>query len=372
MDKVGICTYYNNYNYGSYLQSFALQRIVEKLGYDTYLIDFHDLSKSWNKNLHQRTIINRLKCLIYNPKLIVDILRARKIKKEQSYCSEEQKQKFDLFTKEKLNFFSEDFTSADFRAYIVGSDQVWKVSLPGLHYVFFLRFTSPKKRISYAASIGADTIPYYNKKILKKYLNGFNSISVREINAVKLLSDLDSNLEITNVLDPVLLAGKSFWENEIPNSNISGYVLLYFLDSFADNQKRINNIISQYPNSNVLVINTGIEVEKILKAQVINPSPLEFVRLIINSQAILTDSFHGTAFSILFKKEFYTFPRNYKIYSGQKDRLTSILGMFSCSDRYIEKDSKISPIDYSCIDETLTKEREKSMIYLIHALAKSK
>lgn len=374
MEKIGICTYYHNYNYGSYLQSYALLRAIEKLGYEAYLIDFNDLSKDWNRLLHKRTIINRLKCLLVNPQLLVATFRARKIKQEQTVCSEEQSQKFDIFAKEKLRFFKDDYTIAEFKTFIVGSDQVWKLSLPGLHYVFFLRFTSKSKRISYAASIGADEIPSYNRKLLKKYLNGFNSISVREVKSVTLLTELDSNLVIRNVLDPVLLVGKEFWENEIPKINISGYILLYFLDSFDNNIDGVNNIISQYPDSKILLVNTGIRAIHIPGIQIINPSPLEFVRFILNSKAVLTDSFHGTAFSILFSKEFYTFPRSYKIYSGQKDRLASILGIFSCSDRYIEGDaifSNIKPLDKTNMQSILERERNKSWNYLINAIRKT-
>ena len=374
MEKIGICTYYNNYNYGSYLQSYALLKTIEKLGYEAYLIDFNDLSKEWNRLLHKRTIISRLKCLLINPQLLFSTFRARKIKQEQTVCSEEQSQKFDRFAKENLRFFRDDYTLAEFKAFIVGSDQVWKLSLPGLHYVFFLRFTSKSKRISYAASIGTDEIPSFNRRLLRKYLNGFNSISVREVKSVKLLTELDSNLVIQNVLDPVLLAGKEFWKNDIPKLNISGYILLYFLDSFDNNIDQVNDIISQYPNSQILLVNTGITTPYIHDCQIINPSPLEFVSLIVNSKAILTDSFHGTAFSILFSKEFYTFPRCYKIYSGQQYRLASILGMFSCSDRYMERCtvlSDIKPLDEVKIQLVLERERNQSWDYLINAIGKT-
>lgn len=374
MDTIGICTYYNNYNYGSYLQSYALQSVLEGMGYHAVLIDFNDLSQPWNKRLHYKTILSRLKCILLNPKLIFETLRVRKIKKEQISCSEEQRKKFNKFSKEKLNFYIGDFTQSNIKAFIVGSDQVWKLTLPGLHYVFFLRFTIKRKRISYAASIGTNIIPFYNKKLLNKYLDGFNSISVRESKSVKLLSDLNPGLNVVHVLDPVLLIGKSFWANIVPKIDISEYIILYFLDPVEQNIDLIERIISQNHAHQIVLINSGFEINLNCNVQILNPSPLEFVGLIMNSRAVLTDSFHGTAFSILFGKEFYTFPRNYKIYSGQSDRLISILEMFSCQDRYVTEFfnfQRIRPLSMSSIDEIIYKEMEKSINYLKDSISKS-
>lgn len=373
MEKIGICTFYNNYNYGSYLQSFALLKKLESLGYDTFIIDFKDEGKKWNRRIKYMNNLVRIKCLLFHPKLIHDILNLKKISRNNEYFSKEQKLSFDSFKDNYLKFYSEDYTKDDFRAFIAGSDQVWKLTLPGLHYVFFLRFTKKKKRISYAASLGTDRIPKYNRKLLKKYIEDFSSVSVRESNSVTLLSDLQKKTPIHHVLDPVLLVGKKFWENILPSIEYKEYVLLYFLDSPYDIEK-IKSIIRRYPHKEVLQINTGITISEIPHTKIINPSPLEFVSLINHCNVMITDSFHGSAFSILFNKEFFTIKRSYKIFNSQNDRIISLLNLFQCPQRYIDQEfevDNIKTIDYDKIREILKISQEQSLSFLKKALKKS-
>ncbi len=369
MEKVGVITFYNNYNYGSSLQAFALIKFIERLGYECYLIDFCDLSKPWNRRLAFKNLFNRFFCALIHPHLFLETIKSKKIGTEQKKCSKEQGILFDDFLNNKLNLYKNDFTQSDFIAFVTGSDQVWKLSLPGLHYVFFQRFAKKKQRISYAASLGTDYIPAYNKKLLKKYLKGFSSISLRERNAVSLLSNLEESINPSFVLDPVLLVGREFWESIIPPSKERDYVLIYFLDSPEDNVFKIKNILDNYSLEKVLVINTGISWVNITKYELVNPSPFEFVSLFRNASLILTDSFHGAAFSILFEKEFLIFPRQYKIYPGQNDRILSLLELFNCKDRYINTPTyKDFPKLHQSINEIMRVMRKESITYLKHAL----
>lgn len=374
MGKIGIFTYYNNYNYGSYLQSYALTNKICSIGYDACIIDFKDTTKPWNKKFQRMTFLSRLFCSVRHPSLFFSVYKAKKVGRVSTVCNAELKRKFDDFSSMYLNFYRGNYLDESFDAYIVGSDQVWKVTLPGLHYVLFLRFAPKHKRISYAASIGSDAIPSYNKAELKRYLLGFSSISVREDETVKLFSNLDKRITPTFVLDPVLLVGSEFWVKQMTKIRNDDYVFFYFLDPIKDKSKILDQIKYKYPDSQYLIVNNGNFFDNVDGCTLINPSPLEFVSLIYSCKAVVTDSFHGTAFSVLFKKDFYTIPRNYQLYSGQKGRLFSLLRLVGCEDRYMDNAScveSVRPINASLIDKKLSSMRVVSEEYLINSIVKS-
>ena len=372
MKKIGICTFYNNNNYGSYLQAYALKSYLKRVGYDAYIIDFADCSKAWNKKLRYKTIWSRVKCLLSNPKLLIETVKAKFISRQQStICSNSLVEKFRYFKNDYLKPYTENFIEDKFDAFIVGSDQVWKVSMPGLHFVFFLRFCTPNKRISYAASLGSETIPSYNKKDLFKCLKEFKAISVRESSAVTLLDDMGKGVPATLVLDPVLLIGNNFWQESITPIAKAKYVFMYFLDPVLENEKLIANLLSKYSDCRIYMIYTGVRLQTIANVDYIEPSPLEFVSYINSAELVITDSFHGSAFSILLNKEFYILPRNYKIYAGQSTRIFSLLKLFGCEDRLIY-DSKtiksIRSIDWSSINIKMNEMQIISSDYLHNAI----
>ena len=372
MKKIGICTFYNNNNYGSYLQSYALLNKVRSLGYDAYIIDFKDYSKSWNRRIRNITILNRLKCIIGHPMLLLETVKARFVSKASTKCSPNLAHKFTDFSNRHLSFYSGDYTDGSFHAFIAGSDQVWKITLPGLHYVFFLQFCCTEKRISYAASLGSDKIPNFNRKVLCRYLKSFKAISVREDSAIELLNSLGLKLPLVQVLDPVLLVGEKFWLKAInPEPITTGYVFLYFLDPLNDNVHILNRILARYSHCKILMIDTGVRLNDVVGIKYIEPTPLEFVSLIKNSDVVVTDSFHGTAFSLLFTKEFYVIPRNYSIYPGQRDRLLSLLRMFNCSTRYIDNLQLIDiidPIDPLYLRTVLDEQQKQSNEFLVESI----
>ena len=377
MLKIGIFTFYNNYNYGSYLQAFALRSKICGMGYDAYVIDFTDYSKKWNNRLRYKTILNRLLCSIKRPSLFVEAINAKKVGIQSTLCDDEMRRQFDAFSDEHLRLYKDDYTAEGiFSAFVVGSDQVWKMTLPGLHYVLFLRFAKPIQRISYAASLGGSIVPSYNRSMLKKYVKSFSSVSVREDSSVKMLAELDSSIQPEFVLDPVLLVGKEFWDEQLsicPKEH-DNYVLLYFLDNISHDRDIFYEVIKQYAKTNILMVNTGIPVPANISAQIVTPGPIEFVNLIKNAKAVLTDSFHGSAFSVLYNKDFYTFPRNYKMYSGQKDRLYSLLKLFDCQDRYMDGTASVPDVralNDNLITSKMTEMQISSKCYLQEAINKS-
>ena len=334
MKRVGIITFFSNCNYGSVLQAYALLQYLEDKGYNTEIIDYLDSNNRFNLKMKIKTISNRLGVLLTHPNMLEATLKGKnKAMKSVTMLPNDTISMYKKFIEQYLNPFRGKYHRAnDFDAFICGSDQIWQISAPGLSSIFFLRFTTQKKRIAYAASLGSVSVPQYNAKRFIKYINEFSSISVRENASKKLIKDF-CNQEATHVLDPTLLVGKSFWNKKTINYEIrSDYILCYFLDKCTEADNIIT--LAQSTNLQVFWIETGIDSPN--GAKKISPSPFEFVALIKNAKYIITDSFHACCFSALFEKSFYVVRRNYQGYPAQHIRIEELLTTLKMNERHIE------------------------------------
>lgn len=370
MQKVGIVTYYSIYNYGSVMQAYALSETIKKMGYEAVLIDHANLNKKWNKKIRFRVLRDRLIQLLTHPLYIYNTVRIKNAGKNDIVIrSLDQDKKFDEFLDRWFKYPETDYTKDNsYVAFICGSDQVWQLSLPGLHYVFFLRFCDKKKRISYAASFGATSIPDYNKKLLKKYLNDFSYISVRERIGVDIVEKNSENKAL-QVLDPVLLVGREFWDRFTEKYVIDiPYLVAYFLSNPDGYIDEIRDYANKY-DLKIVWISTGYE-KTINGEDIIEPAPREFIDVVRNAQFVCTDSLHGTEFAIIFHKQFITFPRKYKIVPEQHSRILSLLELTGMNNRLYEGNNCnwSKTIDYQIMEMNLEKMRKKSLEFLKTAL----
>lgn len=372
MKRIGIVTFFENYNYGSSLQAFALKNYLIEAGFDAFIVNYSDMRNELNNQMHKKTYFNRMKCSLCHPSVIPEMLKGKKTANKSLLRKKEIVEAYDRFTGEHLSPELLDLCGVD--TLICGSDQVWKLQMPGLHEVFFLRYPGDFRRISYAASIGCKEVPKYNERRLKKYLCDFDAISVREDDARQLL-EKELGLDIEQVLDPVLLVGTEFWKSKIIQSKAivkenEPFILCYFLDDYSKYADFIiQNGTSQ--NAKIIMMDTDIDVPAQLKNKVklIAPDPLTFVKYIYDSKMVITDSFHGTAFSLLFNKIFWTMPRNYSVYSGQNSRLESILRMTGFEERFYNgKNSEFDLFKYGNCNDELAKHRVRSQMFLKRAI----
>ena len=372
MKRVGIITFFSNCNYGSVLQAYALLQYLEDKGYNTEIIDYLDSNNRFNLKMKIKTISNRLGVLLTHPNMLEATLKGKnKAMKSVTMLPNDTISMYKKFIEQYLNPFRGKYHRAnDFDAFICGSDQIWQISAPGLSSIFFLRFTTQKKRIAYAASLGSVSVPQYNAKRFIKYINEFSSISVRENASKKLIKDF-CNQEATHVLDPTLLVGKSFWNKKTINYEIrSDYILCYFLDKCTEADNIIT--LAQSTNLQVFWIETGIDSPN--GAKKISPSPFEFVALIKNAKYIITDSFHACCFSALFEKSFYVVRRNYQGYPAQHIRIEELLTTLKMNERHIETClalHQLEPIGeerYKVANENISELREVSQHFLENAL----
>ena len=358
--KIGILTFHCAHNYGAVLQAYALQQYLISLGHNVEIIN---IVPSFLKGYSKRAW---LKCVtIRHPYRILKNLHSEsklyKLRKKRW-------QAFDSFIKNELYLSHEQNIIPDkYDAYIVGSDQVWNSKITkGLFPPYFCSFPFPKgKRIylSYAASMESIQLSNFEKEQYRHLLKNFDYIGVREQELINVIAPLTEK-KVHLTIDPTLLLDGDIWNKLAFRPLIKGkYVLLYRV--WNDFNSR--NIAKLWANSNGAKV---IELVSWLDSNTNNnlfqaASPLQFVTLFKYADYIITDSFHGTSFSIIFKKDFYFVKVN-----NSQNRSESLLSFLGISDRIInKKDTPIfTQINYARVMDKLAILKCKSQQYLQNAL----
>lgn len=363
--KIAISTLIGYYNYGNRLQNYALQEILKKMGNDVVTIkDYSDITgkvslkekivKAFKKGNLFKRLLGKLDGWSKKRNSELEITRENNFKKfTNDYINE---------TKFYINQDTTDFSFDEkIDCYIIGSDQVWNYLFMTSFFYGFVEY-SDKPKLSYAASFGVDTIPRNYIADYRKGLDSLDFISVRESRGTELVKNIDDR-ESTVVLDPTLLLSKNDWKKLIKNNKKydEKYVLTYFLDSPT---KETLKYINDYSSSKGLVIKSLYDID-FPDLWVADPS--EFVNLISQSEAVFTDSFHGSVFSIIFEKYFEVFERNNK---GPKmnSRIDTLLKDLGILDRWHDSTRISQGIKYSEVKYKLCTRREQSLNYLQESL----
>lgn len=363
--KIGIITFHNSDNYGAVLQTLALQKKLSELNNDVYIINYICKSKI---NMYKIFRINKNNSIKSNIRAVIDI--PFRVIKRRRICK---------ITKTMYNISNDIFYSSseiekadlNYDIYICGSDQVWNYENTKFDKTYFLNFEKKyNKKMSYAASFGINQI---DKKYEKEYIELINEIkylSVREETGKNIIKNL-TNRECEVVLDPTLLLNQEKWISYTNTRNrYKNYILLYSLN----NKKEIYSIAKKLSNltgCRILQINTGGLKDLASTFKNIIPNPLEFVNLINGANYIITDSFHGTAFSVNLNKNFFVYlGKGLKSHS----RIIDLLTKCGLTDRIIieNKELDLSDINYNEANKILESEREKSMNFIINSLTDSK
>lgn len=346
--NVGIVTHSLESNYGGILQNYALQQVLLLLGHSPITINCHsrDIAKLLRYNL---------KNLIYLP-----FPNKRRPFRWNSYIHP----KFESFARNirmtdyctKISSVIIDKYSLD--AIIVGSDQVWRpkyVSNLKDMYLFFARKKQIKK-MAYAASFGTNQWEYGSllTKQSRKRASKFDKVSVRESSGVELCRQY-LNVDAQKVLDPTLLLSKDDYNKLIINSKEKqrGYLLAYLLDK-TETQIKIIERIANDRNLEVVAIGAHDDVSITVE---------QWLELFRDASYIVTDSFHGTVFSIIYNHEFIAFANE----ARGIDRFESLLNTFGLQNRIWKGNQNIlyEGIDWDEIDRILLKEKSKSMQFLM-------
>lgn len=359
--RIGILTFHCANNYGAVLQAYGMQQYLILQGHDARLINYTPKYKLDNyKKFNPRYWLSRnpYKCVIrFFHECIIKPTRIRKWNA------------FDRFRKDNYKYYEyipgADYSDLD--AVIIGSDQVWNPSLTGGDFdpmYFGIGFNT--KVIPYAASARFLSLNEYQSDYFKKHLNGFHSISVREIQLKNLLLALTKK-DINVVLDPTLLAGPEVF-NQLASKNLSEkrYVLVY----------EIHRHDGVYETAKRIAKNRGLSVIELVQAPMIptdeldsTASPSKFVSYFKYADFVVTTSFHGLAFALMYNKDFYAIKQN----NSADDRLLSILTLCGLEERFIPMENKETGtnVDFTIAKLKLETERQKSELFIKNAINNS-
>lgn len=375
MKKVAIVNRTNLKNYGSVLQCCALCGAVESLGYEAEIIwENGNLSKNYDFRIN-KIMITGIK-LLTHPRLLKATFSSVKYVQQQ-VISEKTIKLFDLFVENNIRrvFYPTKMMhpkriGKKYNKFICGSDQVWCTTSLYVDPLMYLRFAPKKKRIAYAPSLGRDFIPNYNKRKIRKYINDIPFVSVRESVGKRLIAELTGR-NVPVVLDPTLLVDRSFWDSrKALLEKKEDYILCYFLST--PTMKTQNKILEFLRGQRIKIIalNSRLEyVENEVEVMYPDCGPAEFITYVENAKSILTDSYHGMLFCIIYHKKFWSIKREYGEYD-QSSRQLSVLAMFNLKEYYCDVDDTLiqKDIDYLEVEEILHKKRIESLKYLRGAL----
>ena len=370
MEKIGICTIYTGYNYGSSLQAYAVKYIVNKIGYVPEVFKLSgSLKKGRDIRLNKLFVICIRSLLHYKAgkknissyhSSINAIFSDKTIKLFQAFYRNNIAATVIGYRKLKRKSHNDDYV-----AFICGSDQIWNATAMYIDPFYYLSFAPEYKRIAFAPSLGKDKIPDYNQKIIANKISRIPHLSIREDKGKEIIKDLIGRDPVV-LIDPTMVLTKEEWKKEFHlREEDKRYALAYFLDNPSDNATEIIESIRD-DGLEILFLPYSAKETDWNGSDV---GPIEFIQLILNAEVVLTDSFHGTAFAINFNKKFYSFSRMYGSAENQSSRLLSLLNMLKLTDRFDPKVSNIySEIDYQEVNKILSVQRNESYSFLQKAI----
>lgn len=367
MMKLYLITLHRAENYGSVLQTFALQEKLKEMGCDVTILDYFPWRYTTRGLLHK---LKTKSSKFENPFLL---LLARILIIPSYY---RKNIIFADFLNRYLKMSSISFSSSEFAEdvfddadiYCTGSDQVWNSHWnDGIDKALFLDFV-PKGKLcfSYAASIGLSSLPDYEKEETKRLLEKYEFLSMRESSGVAILKELGR--DSTQVLDPTLLFNKEWWNKYASNKYLGEkYVLTYNLHHDPEIDKYAQAIAKKY---GLKKFNISYNWHDVVRKGQLKwcPTVEEFLGLIRDARFVIADSFHAVAFSSIFEKQFVSLCPEIA-----SSRITSLLSILGMEDRleYGFKGTTIleKEIDYKIVGERLEIERARSYDYLNNVLS---
>ena len=361
--KIGIVTFHDVVNYGGVLQAYALQRtIIERYGVQCEIIDYQ------NRHFYEQYKPISIS-LLKHPKSLVRKLGLAPSKYERRKKFRDFVEKNMILRGCHVEKGALGQISKEFDVLIVGSDQVWNLSCTGNDYSYFLDFSDDsQKRVSYAASFGMEKIPGEWKEKISELISNFDAISVRENSGKQLVKDMLKQ-EVAVVPDPTILQWASTWRKlQKPIENIPDkYVLVVHMGGDAQG---LWNFAKKFSEDQAIVY-INLAEKKIQGMQNIREaSPSEWLYLIDQATTIVTNSFHGCVFSLLFHKNFY-----YELTPGKDSntRLENLMRQMKIEGRNItgiDNLDDVTSINYERVEEQIEVLRNDGYNFLDTVLEK--
>lgn len=370
--KVGILTFHNAHNYGAVLQAYALKTCVKQLGHEVRIVNYRNpkIQSGYPKQLPPKFTKTTL-----HPKnwkqFIYDTLRGFYGQKEWT----KRWQSFEKFIGTQLLdgqdkiIGMQDFESLGLDACLLGSDQIWSSFLTGaLDPVYFGKFKKKERIISYAASLANGSIPVEEEEAFLELTKNIDILSVRE---EKLAANLNkiTGREVTTTIDPTLLLEAKDYEQMLPKEPVrevpkEPYIFAYFVveeQAVSDCAKAL----AKKCNLPLYELHYYHMPECSEPNQYADLGPGEFLDYIKHAEYVVTNSFHGTVFSILYGRKFFS------VYK-KNGRVDNLLGFLDIPERHVETPDQIDAkqsIDYEKVFEKLAVYRRESIDFLRESLS---
>jgi hypothetical protein len=381
MKKIGIVTFHRSHNCGSILQSYAMQEVLREYGNEPEFIDFATQGQkelySVFRPLKFDTPRSFVKSIYKNGLSVILYKRAK-----QNWKS------YDKYLTTHLNVSGKSYDNnseldektLNYDKYLTGSDQVWNIVIDDYDPTYFLNFVKNHPKIAYAVSQGAKDISKYaeHPQEIEAYIKSIDSVSSREENGRKWLKNLTGN-EYPVVLDPTLLHSQDVYKkiedaHNLPGIDKDNFIFIYatplswaFMKSIGKYAKK-NNLKLVIWHNDIWFRRLGwLMGVKLPKAQ----NPGKYLDLIKNAKFVCTSSFHGVAFSTIYRKNFVVL-ENDGMRAGDDDRMTGFLKRLKLSDRIVNLDqfeAKMNEtIDYTEFEVELKNQQVISHDFLSRAL----
>lgn len=362
--KIGILTLHKCLtSFGCALQGYATWKFLTDAGYKADIIDITNItqpdyveSKRFPSPLHVKWV-NCMHGLLVD--VIKNPLRNYRFYKFNNLLSYSKKYR-------KVDYIYDN--PPDYDVYLTGSDQTWNPCLVDNVEPYLLTFVDKtKKKVSYAASFGINELPHLYYDIYKKALLEYNHISVREQRGKEIVKDITGREDVSVALDPTMLLECEHYQRLAKSVNKKDYVLAFFLNRDYNLMKRIEEFAEIKKNKLVIV---GHKMPGLKATFIPEAGPREWLGLINEARYVLTDSFHGTVFSLLFRRPFRTF-----IFDKSKaSRIYTLLDSFDLNNHMsfpfdgLSLDEASFHYESNEVEKKLNILRERSREWLIEAV----
>lgn len=358
--RVGILTFHNAYNYGAVLQTYATQELVKSMGHEVEIIDYHNARidrmydkrkfhlKEFFKSTYKFPLYLLEKYFFWRRRLAYN-----KFNKNCLQCS-------------RNKYYQGDVISIkDYDAVLIGSDQVWNKRLTGgLDAVYWGNFESSSFTRIVAWSVCMNNMDFTESELkeIKNYLSNFTAISVREEALQGFISKLIGK-RVLHTLDPTFLLPSTKWELLCHPVKEDDYIAVYAIRK-ADETINFARKISSALNKKLIIIRPysrwyfSCENKEYC-------GPNDFLSYIKNASYVVTSSFHGTVFSLIFKRQFFCPALDVNL------RVEDLLKTVGLSDRFVrgwEDALSLSPINYDTLPAALEVKKNETLSFLSNAL----
>lgn len=380
---IGLCLKYEQVNYGSKLQALATIRLMDKLGIKYKIIHYEkaglwfklkSLPRIFNATFRQDKFedYSRKRAIRRHPEISTQLTLRRRMFKQFD------REYFDIYEIKGRYYRDIQRIASEMEAVVSCSDQLWSPAGLGTNFYNLMFVPDKVKKISFASSFGVSSIPWYQKKATAKYLSRIDYVSCRENRGAEIVKELTGR-EVPVLMDPVFAFDNYEWEEIIPIERIykEPYIFCYLLG----NNPNHRILAEKFAKEERLKIITIKHLDQYVDCDEYfgdyspyDANPTQFLNILRMAEYVITDSFHGCAFSIIMKKKFVVFDRYSSSSSSSKNsRIESVCFNLGLTERRVKEMGNISniitkPIDWDKVEEKQKIYKSRMWSYLKDAL----